>query len=117
MLLINDLMTSFPLDRPAVVLFVLVEQRLPHCARHRYLMTGIGTHLAKQRADGVILACDAVEPPLDRGVCKSDRIASDRMLPFLRGKRFDLCPQFALSGGPANSWPITEKRNSAHQAL
>jgi hypothetical protein len=84
-------------NAPILVVFVLVEQCLPHCVGHRYLMTGIGTHLAKQRADGVILACDAVEPSLDRRVCKSDRLAGDRMLPFLRGKRFDLCPQFALS--------------------
>jgi hypothetical protein len=49
-------------------------------------MTGIGTHLAKQRADGVILAAGAaVEPSLDRRIAKSDRLAGDRMLPFLRG--------------------------------
>ena len=93
----RDEILSVKRDGPALVQFVLVEQCLPHCIGHRYLMTGIGALLAAQRAYGVILARDAVEPSLDGRVCKSDRLASDRMLPFLRGKRFDLCPQFALS--------------------
>jgi hypothetical protein len=61
-------------------------------------MTGIDARLAAQRTDRVILAPRAiVEPSLDRGVAESDRLAGDRMLPFLRGQRFDLCPQFALA--------------------
>lgn len=88
---------SLKRNGPVLVSFVLLEQCLPHCIGHRRLMTGIGSRLAAQRADRVILTPAAgVEPSLDRGVTEPDRLAGDRMLPFLRGQCFDLCTQFAL---------------------
>jgi hypothetical protein len=85
------------LDAPAFVCGVLCEHDLPHRVAHRGLLAGIGAQLAAQHADRIAaLLQGAVEPPLDGGEAKADKIASGGVTPLARRECLDLGAQLAF---------------------